>query len=72
MKKIQHPDFPEVIQIEHTKLPKKVLEGLKEQRSYIDEFTFYEDLRYPNEYEAWYAGELLALWWGDSWHEPLY
>jgi hypothetical protein len=56
--------------INHTELPKKAWNAIsKEQQSYIDEFTFYEDD--DNCIEAWYAGELLAYWEGKRWREPL-
>lgn len=35
------------------------------QRSYIDEFSFFKT---ENGIEAWYAGDLLALWKNGRWH----
>ena len=40
----------------------------RRQRSYIDEFTFFE--RLSGNIEAWYAGELLAVWDGIGWKDP--
>jgi hypothetical protein len=55
-------------EIKPEELPQKAL-GLisKRQQSYIDEFKFYQ---IDNTIEAWYGGELLAVWDGNSWNEP--
>ena len=50
-------------------LPEEALEAISERpRSYIDEFTFVH--MGAGYYEAWYAGELLAIWDGEDWCEP--
>lgn len=52
--------------ISHRDLPKAAWKKISAaQKSYIDEFKFYE--RTNGDIEAWYAGELLAVWNGKGW-----
>ena len=46
------------------KLPKKMLAAIsKRQRSYIDEFEFFDN---KGEISVYYGGEYLTTWFGES------
>jgi len=53
-------------EIAGSNLPKKALSQIsKRQQSYLDEFRFFAIK--GCKVEAWYAGELLAVWDGKKW-----
>jgi hypothetical protein len=58
------------LKVDFRDLPTKAKRRMsKDQRSYADEFTFLR--AHPRDIiEAWYAGELLAVWDGVDWKEP--
>ncbi len=50
-------------------LPQKALELMSiRQKSYIDEFRFFQIPK--SIIECWYGDELLSLYYDESWHEP--
>jgi hypothetical protein len=52
--------------IPYTELPKEAFDMISdEQKSYIDEFTFYKDEN--DVIQAEYANEIIATWSGEGW-----
>lgn len=60
--------------ISHLQLPIEALLLISErQRSYIDEFVFYQyHTRAGVVYLAWYADSFIAQWDGSAWIAPMY
>lgn len=58
--------------IDYADLPEEAKACIsEEQKSYIDEFSFFKRNEGVNEtIVCWYAGEVLAVWDGQAWQEP--